>query len=62
MYSGLLTRLLAFKQMLVEKIALWREHVRFIEALTSELTRFHMPEVHDKLVPCLFEDIQKGNT
>ena len=56
-YASLLSRLLTFKQTLSEKIALWREHVRLIEMITEELCRFHMPEVHDKLVPCLFEDI-----
>jgi hypothetical protein len=36
--------------------------VRLIEAISAEIERFHMPEIHDKLVPSLFEDIQKGNT
>jgi len=48
--------------MLQEKLALWREHVRFIEKLTEVLDLFHPPELHDKLLPSLFEDIQKGNT
>ena len=36
--------------------------MHLIEQLTSEIERFHMPEVHDKLVPSLFQDVKKGNT
>lgn len=62
LYSSLFDRLLAFKQALSDKLALWREHVRFIEKLTEVIDKFHAPELHDKLLPQLFEDIQKGNT
>ena len=61
-YSTLLSKLIVFKQLLKSKKALWREHVLFLSALNSCLPKFHLPEVHDLIVPSLFDDIQTGNT
>lgn len=61
-YSALMTRLLAFKTVTKEKISMWREHCLWVEHFNKSIERFHLPEVHDRLAPLLFEDIQRGNT
>lgn len=61
LYSFFLSRLLVFKQSLTEKIAFWRESTMLVEKIAEQITKFHLPEVQDRLCGFLFEDIQRGN-
>jgi hypothetical protein len=40
---------------------MWRDYCTLLEKLTMTISHFHLPEVHDRLVVYLFDDIHKGN-
>jgi hypothetical protein len=56
-YSRLLGKLIEYKQFLHTNIALWRENVTFLEAVANQVSRFHVPELQDRFVPTLFDEI-----
>lgn len=62
LYSFLLCRLCVFKHSLDEKLALWRQWTILLDKLSLKLHKFHMPEVHDRILGMLFSDIFKGNS
>ena len=40
---------------------LWREHVKLISNFNEVIHLFYMPEVHQLIVPMLFDFVHKGN-
>jgi len=61
-YSRLLGKLIEYKQFLQTKIGLWRENVTFLEAIANQVHKFHVPELQDRFVPIIMEEIPRGNT
>ena len=43
-------------------MSLWREHAAFLNNFSECLQLFHVPEIHDALVPTLMKHIEGGNT
>ena len=62
MYSFLLSRLICFNDRLRQKIAYWRQYVEFLDKIQMKITKFHIPELQDKWLPYIFDDLKKGNT
>lgn len=60
-YSDLLQRLMVFINNMRAHTGVWREHAQLIKNLTKTIHLFYMPEVHQYLVPMLFEFILRGN-
>ena len=42
-------------------MSLWREHAAFLNNFSETLHHFHVPEIHDALVPTLMKHIEGGN-
>ncbi len=61
-YSELLRKLIGFHQTLNNLKGLWREQAKFWHHLASQVHLFNLPELHDSMVPPIFESMREGNT
>ena len=60
-YQELLPKLEHFNQNISTMMSLWREHAAFLTNFSECLHLFHVPEIHDALVPTLMKHIEGGN-
>lgn len=61
-YQELLPKLENYNQNISAMMSLWREHAAFLNNFSECLHLFHVPEIHDALVPVLMKHIEGGNT
>ena len=62
MYTDLLEHIMTFVTNIKCEEGLWREHIKLLKNLEETVHLFYMPEIHNILVPVIFEFVIEGNT
>jgi hypothetical protein len=52
-YQELLPKLENYNQVISSNLSLWREHAAFLHNFSECIPLFHVPEIHDAIVPTL---------